>query len=57
MKELEIKLINRLETAMRCHCKLAAKALGSATHGWRCTRLKWWIKIEKLYKQNRIIRI
>ena len=26
MKELEMELTNRLETAIRCHCKLAAKA-------------------------------
>lgn len=26
MKELEMELTNRLETAMRCRCKLAAKA-------------------------------
>lgn len=26
MKELEMELINRLETAVRCRCKLAAKA-------------------------------
>lgn len=26
MKELEMELINRLETAMRCRCKLVAKA-------------------------------
>lgn len=26
MKELEMKLTNRLETAMRCRCKLVAKA-------------------------------
>ena len=26
MREIEAELINRLETAMRCHCNLAAKA-------------------------------
>ncbi len=26
MKELEMEQINRLETAMRCRCKLVAKA-------------------------------
>lgn len=26
MREIEAELTNRLETAMRCHCKLAAKA-------------------------------
>lgn len=26
MREIEAELSNRLETAMRCHCKLVAKA-------------------------------
>jgi hypothetical protein len=26
MREIEAELTNRLETAMRCHCKLVAKA-------------------------------
>lgn len=26
MREIEAELLNRLETAMRCHCNLAAKA-------------------------------
>lgn len=26
MREIEVELTNRLETAIRCHCKLVAKA-------------------------------